>query len=165
MSDKHIYCLWTRPPALAAWQWRPLMRRVIQKLNRYGADDPVTGEWTESLPANVQPPHRVHYRVDSDGSKIIIECLLDTDNVDIDKAAKWLTTKLNSIAEPVAVADDAELVPIARQAVKTTYTEAQVKTAMREKITVFGGLQATWAESRDAANAYIAANAEDWGEM
>lgn len=162
MSDKHLYVLWSCPPALAAWQWRPLMRRVIQKLNRYGADDPVTGEWTESLPANVQPPHRVHYRVNSDRSEVIIECLLDTDNVDIDKAAKWLTKKINAI-EPPILSYDEDGNPV-YPADPRPYTEQQVANGLRNYVSVFGGLQATWAESRDAANAYVAANAEDWGE-
>ena len=163
MADAHLYVLWSKPGAIEMWQWKPLMQKVYQKLNRYGVTDPETGEWSENLPANVQPPHRLHYRTNNDESGVIIECLLDLDNVDMDLAASWLTTKINQI-EPPIIGYEEDGSPVYADDPRP-YTEDQVKAGLQNRVTLFAGKNATWEESRQAAAAYIAANAEDWGEM
>ncbi len=163
MADVHLHTLWEKPAALRAWEWRAVLLRLWRVLNRYMVQ--VEGEWVEQLPADVQPPHRLHYRFNNNKTKIIMEANFHGVDLDIEDAVRlalYIRNSLNTANEspPIIGYDNGD--PIYDEA--RFYTVAQVQSAMRSHITIAGGLNATWEESRVRTLAYLEANAEDWGE-
>ncbi len=159
VTDWHRYVLWEKPAALRAWEWRAVLIRLWRVLNRYMVQ--VDGEWVEQLPADVQPPHRLHYRFNNNKTKIIMEANFHGADLDIEDAARlalYIRNSLNTANELPPIIGYENGGPIYDEA--RSYTTAQVQNAMRSHITIAGG---TWEESRQLTLAYLEANAEDWG--
>ena len=160
MSDVHIYTLWQRPAALRNWEWRTVLAHLRRVLNRYMVEDD-EGNWVENLPADMQPPHRLHYRISPDGSRVIFEALFDSNYLNIetvDRLAKYIRNALiEANASPPQIGVDEDGNPIYDTA--QSYTIAQVQNAMRDMITVWQG---EWADSREQASESVRTHPVGW---
>jgi hypothetical protein len=90
-----------------------------------------------------QPANRMQVRRRLDDGAVLLEACFDTDDLDISQTARGI-------------------VSILFDALAGAYTRAQIKTALTNNVTRWGG---DWEQSRQQASAYLAANAAAWGDV
>lgn len=84
---------------------------------------------------------RLHWRLSNAGDKVIICAGFNSDDINI---------------------EDLSRLPRYIQVVIPRFTVEQVRDAMRDHITVFGGISGTLAQSRQAALIYLSSNTGSW---
>lgn len=100
--------------------------------------------------AHPQPAHRLHYRLSRDSTKVILEAEFEAVDLEIEDLARL----------PAYISN----------ALDGAYTPAQVRSAMRNKITIWGsgstappsGRREAWMVSGAECRAYLAANRGEW---
>lgn len=105
--------------------------------------------------AHPQPSHRNHWRIRPDNLAVIFEADFNDD--------EWTVAGLKARLAAIFGIDPALVTTAVAQTVYgpvVTFT----RTSDRLRLVAFGGLLATWAESRAAAVAYLKANAAAWGD-
>lgn len=107
--------------------------------------------------ADSQPARRNHWRVRTDGDAVIFEALFNEDHWTI--AA--MKARLAAIFG-VAVGTISHTVSNVAYGTVVTFIHSSVQ---RLRMIAFGGASATYAESQQAAQAYLAANAVAWGDV
>lgn len=89
-----------------------------------------------------QPAKRMQARRRLDNQAVIFEALLDDRDLDVNN----LTRLCKYIADALSGA----------------FTPTQVRTGLQSRLTIFGGLSATWPQSGTAARAFLSANSAAW---
>lgn len=102
------------------------------------------------------PALRNHWRVRPDGDAAIFEAEFDEDNFSV----LALRTRLAALfGVPLAQVTSATSNPASGTLLTMSY-----QSVARVRFLFFGGASATYAQSGDAARAYLAANAQAWGD-
>ena len=161
MADSHIYVLIEQPSQLRDWEWKAVLRHLYRVWNRWMAQDEETGQWVESLPTDIQPSHRLHYRCNPDKSRCIVEALFveaDLDIEDLTRLPAYIATALNAANQnPPAIGQDEDGNPIYDEA--RCYTAAQVRAGMCDHITLWPG---EWGISGDMAREFLKGHPVGW---
>ncbi len=117
--------------------------------------------WLQSLelvPPPSQPAERNHYRIRNDNDAIVVEALFNEAWLDADVVKNQLAGIFGVSA--AAIGDSLETPTFdARPSPVVTYSFGGTDTI---RFAAFGGLNATWPESRIEAAAYIRANLAQW---
>jgi len=108
-------------------QWRTVLLALYRVLNHQ--------------PAHPQPAHRLHYRLSSDETQVIVEAEFDRADVDVEDLARL----------PAYISN----------ALDGAFTPAQVRDAMRNRVTVWGSGR-PWMQSGDACRQYLAEHCAEW---
>jgi len=159
-DDWHGYICLTQPEALRNWEWRVVLTHLFHVLNRYAAWE--EGQWVETLPADIQPAHRLHWRRNPDWSKVIIEANFVEDDLDIEDLSRlpaYIAQALNEANEsPPILSYDEDGNPVYDDA--REYTASQVRTGMRGNVTLWTAEE--WADSGDLAREFLRTHPVGW---
>jgi len=101
-----------------------------------------------------QPARLNHWRTSLDGSKAIFEAAFNADNLPAEKVRNFL-------ADAVGISPDIIDTALTQTARGPLLTFSAGGTD-RMRMLAFGGIGATWEESRQQAVAYLAANIAGW---
>lgn len=107
--------------------------------------------------ADAQPARRMHRRIRLDNDAVIFEAVFDDDSVDVPaikaRLAFILQTDVSNITHTTTTNSFGRVVTF------------RLSSVIQVRLIVFGGLSATWAQSRAATEAYLVANAAAWGDV
>lgn len=95
----------------------------------------------DALPDDWDITLRLHWRLSIASDKVIICASFNTDDIDI---------------------EDLQRLPAYIQSVVPRFTVEQVRDAMRNRVTVFGGIHGTYGESLQGVTAYLVQNIGEW---
>lgn len=107
-----------------------------------------------------QPARRNHWRVRADNLAVIFEAVFDDDDLTIAAFTARLASIFGVGASTITHNATTQTFLTLPSPVVTFIHSGQ----NRLRAVLFGGLSATWAQSRAEAAAYLAANAAAWGD-
>lgn len=100
------------------------------------------------------PQHITHWRIRTDGKAIILEARFDRDDLTVAKIKGFLAAAVG--VNPNVISDALQSTPLGPLVTFTAGGTARLR------MIAFGGIGATWEESRVQALSYIAANQAAW---
>ena len=150
-NEWHGYSVWECPDELAAWQWEAIVNLICTGVEEFNL-----------RPNSPQPAERLHTRANPDGTKLIVESVFRPDWL---VPARWgllIRDCLNEVEPPITGYDD-DGNPIYPEDPRP-YRTGTIQKMLGNRVTAWGR-DGPWAESGDAARAYLAENAAEWGEV